>query len=77
VVLAHADARLVVDPARRQQPGRVERLGGQRQQVRPLCGEVLADGADAMADPAGVIGGVGGLQLLVELADGGDHGDGD
>ena len=77
VVLAHADARLVVDPMGGQQPGRIERLVGQRQQLRPLRREVLADGAGAMADAAGVIGGVGGLQVLVELTDRGDHGDGD
>jgi hypothetical protein len=45
--------------------------------VELLCREVLTDGAGAMADPAGVIGGVGSLQLLVELADGGDHRDRD
>jgi hypothetical protein len=77
VVLAHANAGLVVDPARSQDASRIERLGGQGPQVGLLCREVVADGAGAMADPAGVIGGVGGLQLLVELTDGGDHGDGD
>jgi hypothetical protein len=77
VVLTHADARLVVDPMGQQHPGRVERLSRQRQQVGLLCLKVLTHGAAAMTDPADVIGGVGGLKVLVELTDRGDHQDGD
>src|SRR4030095_14409934 len=40
-------------------------------------GGALAAGAGARADAAGVIGHVGGLQVLVELTDRDDHGDGD
>ena len=67
VVLAHTDAGLVVDPVRRQQPGRVEWGGRQGQQVRLLGGEVLADGAGAMANAPVVIGGVCGPKVLVQL----------
>jgi hypothetical protein len=68
---------LLVDPVGWQQPGCVERLGRQWQQVGLLGLKVLPHGVGAMADAAGVIGGVGGLKVLVELGEGGDHRDGD
>jgi hypothetical protein len=45
--------------------------------VGQLEREVLTHGAAAVADAAGVIGGVRSLEVLVELGEGGDHGDGD
>jgi hypothetical protein len=62
---------------RRQHPGRIKRLGRQRQQVGLLGSEVLTHSVGAVADAAGVIGGVGGRKVLVELADRADHRDGD
>ena len=75
-VLADRDQRLRVD-ARRRGLGRVERLGGQRAQQRPLARPRLADRPGAPDDPPAQVRLAAGEQQRVELGEVGDRRDRD
>ncbi len=73
LALPNRDAGVSVDP-RRQGQTRVEAVGGQRSQQRPLKLEVGTDRAGAVLDPPGEVGLVSPLEPGIELAQGRDVG---
>ena len=72
LVAAHRHLGVAVHPRSQRQCG-VERLGRQRVKQGALQRPVLGHAGRAVADPAGVIGVIGGLQQGVEFVDGVHH----